>query len=73
MIDIFVYIALGLELGFRCISHVYHTLWDPLEIIRANGGSPPVTYQAFSVSNSSFHIRSKTFNHCMNLAILGCC
>ena len=26
-----------------------HTLWSPNEIISANGGSPPLTYEMFMV------------------------
>jgi hypothetical protein len=30
-----------------CHEHVGATLWDPLEIIEANGGTPPFTYAQF--------------------------
>ncbi|XP_058822290.1 cryptochrome-1 [Topomyia yanbarensis] len=31
----------------RCVEKVSHTLWDPEEVIRVNGGIPPLTYQMF--------------------------
>ncbi|KAF4522540.1 Chryptochrome 1 [Ephemera danica] len=31
----------------HCNEHISHTLWDPKEVIRTNGGSPPLTYQLF--------------------------
>ncbi|XP_055542058.1 cryptochrome-1 isoform X2 [Wyeomyia smithii] len=31
----------------RCIEKVSHTLWDPEQIIKVNGGIPPLTYQMF--------------------------
>ena len=31
------------------IEHVSHTLWDPMKIIEANGGIPPLTYDMFVV------------------------
>jgi len=37
------------ELNIKCIEKVSHTLWDPLEIIKANGGTPPLTYDMFVV------------------------
>lgn len=34
-------------------EHVAHTLWDPMDIIAANGGSPPLTYEMFVVCPAS--------------------
>lgn len=31
----------------KCVEKVSHTLWDPQQIIRTNGGIPPLTYQMF--------------------------
>lgn len=33
------------ELGVQTIEKVSHTLWDPKDIIRVNGGYAPLTYQ----------------------------
>lgn len=33
-----------LELGISVAEKVSHTLWDPLDIIKANGGFAPLTY-----------------------------
>ena len=37
-----------------CVTHrikvcesIQQSLWDPLEIIEANGGTPPLTYNQF--------------------------
>lgn len=38
-----------LELGMEVIEKVSHTLWDPFDIIDANGGQPPLTYEMFVV------------------------
>ncbi|XP_059474948.1 cryptochrome-1 [Neocloeon triangulifer] len=35
------------ERGVRCVECVSHTLWDPRAVLRANGGTPPLTYQMF--------------------------
>lgn len=35
------------ELGITVIERISHTLWDPFEIIEANGGYPPTTYEMF--------------------------
>lgn len=35
------------EIGVECVEKVSHTLWDPNEIIEANGGMAPLTYQMF--------------------------
>ncbi|XP_075231989.1 circadian regulator cryptochrome isoform X2 [Lycorma delicatula] len=35
------------EANIECIEKVSHTLWDPKEVIAANGGIPPLTYQMF--------------------------
>lgn len=35
------------EMNVECIEKVSHTLWDPKEIIKSNGGIPPLTYQMF--------------------------
>jgi len=34
-------------LGVKCSEHISHTLWDPMNIIVANGGTPPLTYDMF--------------------------
>lgn len=31
----------------RCVEKVSHTLWNPSEVIKCNGGIPPLTYQMF--------------------------
>ncbi|XP_053690521.1 cryptochrome-1 [Sabethes cyaneus] len=31
----------------RCVEKVSHTLWDPEQVIKVNGGIPPLTYQMF--------------------------
>ena len=36
-------------LGVECSEHISHTLWDPMNIIVANGGTPPLTYDMFVV------------------------
>jgi len=36
-------------LGVECSEHISHTLWDPMKIIVANGGTPPLTYDMFVV------------------------
>jgi hypothetical protein len=36
-----------LFLKIGCFEHVGATLWDPLELIEANGGTPPLTYAHF--------------------------
>uniref|UniRef100_A0A1B6CJU7 Cryptochrome-1 n=1 Tax=Clastoptera arizonana TaxID=38151 RepID=A0A1B6CJU7_9HEMI len=33
--------------GIECIEHISHTLWNPHEVIKTNGGVPPLTYQMF--------------------------
>lgn len=33
------------QLGIETVERVSHTLWDPKDIIRANGGYAPLTYQ----------------------------
>lgn len=38
------------ENNILCIEEVSHTLWNPKELIEANGGIPPLTYQRFLVS-----------------------
>ena len=30
--------------GIEVVDSVSYTLWDPREVIRANGGSPPLTF-----------------------------
>ncbi|KAG0726473.1 Cryptochrome-1 [Chionoecetes opilio] len=35
------------ELGITMMERIAHTLWDPFEIIEANGGQPPTTYEMF--------------------------
>lgn len=37
------------ELGVTVVEKISHTLWDPFEIIEANGGFPPTTYEMFVV------------------------
>ena len=31
-------------LGVETITKISYTLWDPREVIKANGGSPPLTF-----------------------------
>ena len=38
-------------LDIAIYEHVAHTLWDPMDIIRANGGTPPLTYEMFLVNS----------------------
>lgn len=40
----------------KCVEKVSHTLWDPQQIIRTNGGIPPLTYQMFLVSIETYDI-----------------
>lgn len=35
--------------GIKCVEKVSHTLWNPNEVISANGDIPPTTYQMFLV------------------------
>lgn len=35
------------DIGVECVEKVSHTLWNPNEIIEANGGVAPLTYQMF--------------------------
>lgn len=35
------------ENNVEIIKHVSHTLWRTEDILKANGGSPPVTYDVF--------------------------
>ncbi|MPC19637.1 Cryptochrome-1 [Portunus trituberculatus] len=35
------------ELGVTVIERISHTLWDPFEVIEANGDQPPTTYEMF--------------------------
>lgn len=35
------------SMDVRCVEHVSHTLWNPLEVIQTNGDIPPLTYQMF--------------------------
>lgn len=37
------------EYGVECIEKVSHTLWSPKDIIRENGGTPPLTFKKFQV------------------------
>ncbi|XP_041978712.1 cryptochrome-1 [Aricia agestis] len=34
-------------LGVHVYEHVAHTLWDPANVVVANGGIPPLTYEMF--------------------------
>ena len=42
--------ALCKKLDIEMIEKVSHTLWDPFDIIDANGGMAPLTYEMFVVS-----------------------
>lgn len=44
------------ELGITVIERISHTLWDPFEVIEANGGQPPTTYEMFLVRNDVYSI-----------------
>ncbi|XP_025414102.1 cryptochrome-1 [Sipha flava] len=35
--------------GINCIEKVSHTLWNPKDIIKENGGQPPFTFKQFQV------------------------
>ena len=39
-----------LELDIDVDEQVAHTLWDPMDIIASNGGTPPLTYEMFVVT-----------------------
>ncbi|KAF4097140.1 cryptochrome circadian regulator 4 isoform X1 [Onychostoma macrolepis] len=39
--------ALAQERGLQTYTHVSHTLYDLKRIVKANGGSPPLTYKKF--------------------------
>ena len=39
------------SMNVRVIEGISYTLWDPREIIKANGGSPPLTFGGFLVSD----------------------
>lgn len=41
------------EVGITVSESVSHTLWNPYEVIKANGGIPPTTYEMFLVINMS--------------------
>lgn len=38
---------LCIDKGVKCVEMVSHNLWDPREIIKNNGGKPPLTYTLF--------------------------
>lgn len=38
-------VSLCFELGIQAVEKVSHTLWDPMEIIKTNGGFAPLTYE----------------------------
>lgn len=38
-----------MENNIKCIEKVSHTLWNPKEIIKKNGGIPPTTFKKFHV------------------------
>lgn len=38
-----------IKLKITCVEQVSHTLWNPVDIIEANGGSPPLTHDMFAV------------------------
>ena len=42
------------DLEIEWIEKVSHTLWDPLEIIKANRGTPPLTYDMFVVGKTKY-------------------
>ena len=51
MIDIiFIFAGLCSDLGIECIQEVPDNLWDPSKVVEANGGTPPLTYEMFTVS-----------------------
>ncbi|CAG2067707.1 unnamed protein product, partial [Timema podura] len=35
------------ERGIHWVEKVSHTLWDPHQVVKINGGTPPLTYQMF--------------------------
>nr|CAD7414479.1 unnamed protein product [Timema cristinae] len=35
------------ERGIQWVEKVSHTLWDPHQVVKTNGGTPPLTYQMF--------------------------
>jgi cryptochrome len=35
------------QTSIECVEKISHTLWNPREIIKTNGGVPPLTYQIF--------------------------
>ncbi len=36
------------ENGIKCVESIGHTLWNPQEVIKMNGGTPPVTFSMFN-------------------------
>lgn len=44
------FVDLCSELDIEVYEHVAHTLWDPMDIIASNGGTPPLTYEMFVVT-----------------------
>jgi len=40
------------SMNVRVIEGISYTLWDPREIIKANGGSPPLTFGLFMLTSS---------------------
>ncbi|XP_052810769.1 cryptochrome-1-like [Mya arenaria] len=37
------------EYNVECVEKVSHVLWDPEEILKNNGGTPPLTYSLFNL------------------------
>lgn len=52
--------------GVKWMECVSHTLWDPFRVIEENGGTPPLTYQAFLVRLRSLI----SFNYYLFLPII---
>lgn len=48
--------ALSFELGFHCIPHYTQTLWDPMDVITANGGTAPATFETFVVCSNNIQV-----------------
>lgn len=58
------------ELGVVVVERISHTLWNPFEIIEANGDCPPTTYEMFLVRelfvlNAIIVLLSLLVSHCL--------
>lgn len=49
------------QYNIECVEHVSHTLWNPFEVIEANGDTPPLTYEMFLVNTFFLNINKTPF------------